>query len=104
MNIEKIKINGIGYLVNDVLLVPTLTDDIKQWLSEGNIPEPEFSEKELLEQFQNKFRADRDTLLTQVDIEINKAEDSGLDSTDLRLYRQALRDATIEWVMPESIL
>jgi hypothetical protein len=50
MNIEKIKINGSGYLVNDVLYVPALTDDIKQWLEEGNTPEPEFTDDELNQQ------------------------------------------------------
>lgn len=76
-------------------------EEYKVWLSDGNTPEPEFNEQELIEQFQNKFRFDRDTLLKNVDIEINKSEDNGLDSTNLRAYRQALRDATINWIMPE---
>lgn len=61
------------------------------------------SAEELLEQFQNKFRLDRDALLKGVDIAINKAEDLGEDTKALRVYRQALRDATINWIMPESI-
>lgn len=76
-------------------------EEYKQWLSEGNTPEPEFNKQELIEQFQTKFRFDRDTLLKNVDIEINKSEDNGLDSTNLRAYRQSLRDATINWIMPE---
>ena len=45
-----------------------------------------------------------DDLLDKADKAINKAEDLGKDSTMLRTYRQALRDATITWVMPEGIL
>lgn len=61
-------------------------------------------ETEKRKQFEIQFRFDRDSLLQKTDIEINKAEDTGLDSNKLRTYRQALRDATISWVMPESIL
>lgn len=46
------------------------------------------------------FRAERNQLLSECDIMINKAEDNGEDTTALRTYRQALRDATIDWVMP----
>ena len=61
-------------------------------------------EYEKRRQFEIQFRFDRDTLLKQTDIEINKAEDIGQDSQSLRAYRQSLRDATIKWIMPESIL
>ena len=50
------------------------------------------------------FRYERDLLLNKCDIEINKASDNGLDVTELRKYRQDLRDATILWVMPTNIL
>lgn len=79
-------------------------EQYKQWLSEGNTPEPEFTEEELLIQKQIKFRVERDILLSKVDIAINKAEDLGQDTKDLRVYRQCLRDATKDWIMPESIL
>lgn len=67
-------------------------------------PTNEEIETEKRKQFEIQFRYDRDVLLKKVDIAINKAEDTGLDSNKLRTYRQALRDATISWVMPESIL
>ena len=53
---------------------------------------------------QADFRYERDLLLNKCDIEINNALDNGLDATELRKYRQALRDATIKWVMPTNIL
>jgi hypothetical protein len=50
--------------------------------------------------FEANFRKDRDALLVEADILINKAVDLGQDTTALRAYRQALRDATVSWVMP----
>ena len=79
-------------------------EEYKQWLAEGNTPEPEFMDEELVKQKQDEFRAERNALLNKVDKAINKAEDLGNDSTILRTYRQSLRDATITWVLPESIL
>lgn len=79
-------------------------EEVKQWLSEGNIPEPEFTSEELILKEQDEFRANRNTLLKEVDIEINKAEDLGEDTKILRAYRQCLRDATKDWTMPESML
>lgn len=50
--IYTVKIQGQGYLLNGVMSVPKADGNkeyelIKQWLSEGNIPEPEFTEEEL---------------------------------------------------------
>ena len=94
-----------GYKVNGTTFFPKENcEQVKQWIKEGNTPEPEFTDEELLKQKQDEFRADRNALLAQVDKSINKAEDLGQDTKDLRVYRQALRDSTIKWVMPKSIL
>ena len=108
-DIQTVKIKGEFYLVNGNIFVPKIDscveyELIKQWLAEGNITEPEFTDEELLTQKQDEFRLERNTLLNKVDKAINKAEDLGNDSTILRTYRQALRDATIDWTMPEGIL
>ena len=53
MEIQTVKIQGQGYLLNGTMSVPGNADGnreyelIKQWLLEGNIPEPEFTEEEL---------------------------------------------------------
>lgn len=52
MEILKVKIQGQGYLLNNTMSVPKADGNreyelIKQWLSEGNTPEPEFTEEEL---------------------------------------------------------
>ncbi len=51
---------------------------------------------------QAQFRANRDKLLVEADIEINKLVDLGLDSTEWRVYRQELRDSTLTWVLPSK--
>lgn len=79
-------------------------DIIKQCQDSFVYPTEEENEVEQIKQFQIQFRFDRDSLLNKTDIEINKSEDLGQDTKALRAYRQALRDATINWVMPESIL
>lgn len=53
MKIQTVKIQGQGYLLNGTMSVPGNADGnieyelIKQWLSKGNIPEPEFTDAEL---------------------------------------------------------
>ena len=71
---------------------------------EGTITAPEGLvlqiAKEALDATQAEFRAERDVLLAEADIEINKLVDAGLATTVYSEYRQALRDATITWVLP----
>ena len=50
--IQTVKISGGGYLLNGAVSVPKADGNreyeiIKQWLAEGNTPEPEFTEEEL---------------------------------------------------------
>ena len=107
--IETVKTQGQGYLLNGTMSVPKADSNkeyelIKQWIANGNTPKPEFTEEELLKQKQYEFRAERKLLLDKVDIEINRVEDLEQDSKALRVYRQKLRDSTINWVMPESVI
>ena len=107
MKVKEQTYNGefSGYLVNGTTFFPKENCElVNQWLAKGNIPESEFTDEELLTQKQNEFRAERNALLDKVSKEINKSEDLSRDSTILRTYRQALRDATVTWTMPESVL
>lgn len=52
MEIQTVKIQGQGYLLNGTMSVPKADGNreyelIKQWILEGNTPEPEFTEEEL---------------------------------------------------------
>ena len=52
MEIQTVKISGQGYLLNGTMHVPKADGNsdyelIKQWISEGNTSEPEFTEEEL---------------------------------------------------------
>ena len=58
--------------------------------------------EEIEQETQVQFRAERNKLLVEADIEINKLVDTGLDSTEWRVYRQALRDSTLTWVLPSK--
>ena len=58
--------------------------------------------EEIEQETQAQFRAERDKLLVESDIEINKLVDLRLDSTEWRAYRQALRDSTLTWVLPSK--
>ena len=58
MEIKSVKIQGEGYLLNGEMSVPKANGNreyelIKEWLSEGNTPEPEFTEAELAQQVIN---------------------------------------------------
>ena len=52
-SIISVKVQGSGWLLNNVMHVPGNAPGnreyelIKQWLSDGNTPEPEFTEEEL---------------------------------------------------------
>ena len=52
MEIKSVKLQSQGYLLNNTINVPKADGNIeyeliKQWLTEGNIPEPEFTEEEI---------------------------------------------------------
>lgn len=58
--------------------------------------------EEIQQSTQAQFRAERDKLLAEADIEINKLVDAELDVTEWRVYRQALRDSTLTWIIPSK--
>lgn len=58
MEIKSVKIQGQGYLLNGNMSVPQANGNreyelIKEWLAQGNVPEPEFTEAELAQQIIN---------------------------------------------------
>ena len=84
--------NGFSWIVINESLVNIGTED------EPDYGSPTAAQIEA--QQQSNFRADRNKALAKADVEIYKLEDAGADATAWRQYRQALRDATIDWVMP----
>ena len=76
MEILKVKIQGQGYLLNGIMNVPKADGNreyelIKQWLAEGNTPEPEFTKEEIQKQ--------------ELQIKINESKEY-LASTDHKFY------------------
>ena len=70
MEIQTVKIQGQGYLLNGTISVPGNADGnieyelIKQWLADGNTPEPEFTEKEIEAQRIQSIKAKASELIT----------------------------------------
>lgn len=73
--IETVKIQGQGYLLNGTMSVPMADGNreyelIKQWLSEGNTPELEFTDEELAQQELEAKIAEAKTYLASTDFKM----------------------------------
>ena len=71
--IQTVKLQGNGYLLNGTMSVPKADGNmeyelIKQWLAEGNTPEPEFTEAELALQAQAQARRLKQEALSKLTI------------------------------------
>jgi hypothetical protein len=93
MEILTVKIQGQGYLLNGTMSVPGNAQGnreyelIKQWLAEGNIPEPEFTDEEL------------------VAIEIaNKKQEAKAYLANTAWYVERLNDPSSGKAIPEEVL
>lgn len=92
MEIKTVKIQGQCYLLNGSMMVPKAEGNreyelIKQWLTEGNIPEPEFTEKELQ--------------ITSINKQIQKAKTYLADTA---WYVERLNDPSSGKAIPEDVL
>ena len=73
--IKSVKIQGQSYLLNGTMSVPKADGNreyeaIKQWLAEGNTPEPEFTEAELAQKALDKQIAEAKTYLASTDFKM----------------------------------
>lgn len=100
--IETVKIQGQGYLLNGTMSVPMADGNkeyeaIKVWLSEGNIPEPEFTEEELEQQELQKKLSEAQAYLTKTDYKmlnnyvLKDGEDLQAVITQRNEYREFIR-------------
>lgn len=66
------------------------------WLSEGNTPDPEFTEEELENQAWDALRGERDYLLSRTDFMMSfdfyNDKMTGQEQIDVKAYRESLRD------------
>ena len=97
MEILTVKIQGEGFLLNGEKSVPKCDGNreyelIKQWLSEGNTPEPEFTEEELAKQELDKQINEAKAYLISTDWYIIRYADSGKEvPTDIKIKRKEAR-------------
>ena len=95
--IQTVKIQGQGYFLNGLMSVPKADGNIeyeliKQWLSEGNIPEPEFTEEELAKQELDKQISEAKQYLASTDWYIIRYADSGKEvPSDIKIKREEAR-------------
>lgn len=116
VNIENGTNKLLGWYSDDIhsdIPTPNIEVDENDWQAALNInancyENGEFivkdfrTSEEIEQEAQAQFRAERGKLLVEADIEINKLVDAELDVTEWRVYRQALRDSTLTWVMPSK--
>ena len=78
--IETVKIQGQGYLLNGTMSVPKANGNseyelIKQWIAEGNKPEAEFTDEELVAKLAietyNTTKAAKELALNSITVEVN---------------------------------
>lgn len=92
--------------VSEEIWLQRLNDSSLNAYENGELLSKDFrTEDEILIDNQAKFRAERDALLAKCDIAINIAMDNNLDTLDsLKTLRQALRNSTVDWVLPDTSL
>ena len=99
--IETVKIQGTGYLVNGTKAVPNATGNkdfqaVKEWIAEGNTPEPEFTEEELAEQEQAKVNAEAFAYLASTDWKVIRAAETGVEvDAEILTKRKEARDSIV---------
>ena len=78
--IQTVKIQGKGYLLNRTMSVPNADGNIeyeliKQWLSDGNIPESEFTDEEIElakeEKTQRELKYAKNSALNSIVVTVN---------------------------------
>ena len=96
--IETVKLQGENYLVNGTLSVPKAEGNrhyklVQEWIAEGNTPEPEFTEAELVEQENQKKIAEAQAYLSSTDwivTKIAELKDASLEDK----YKEELHKRT----------
>ena len=99
----------VDYIFDVTKKLIAMNEDKYVYLSTGELVEEEnivkankLKTEDEVKETQAQFRTERDKLLVEADIEINKLVDLGLDLTEWRKYRQELRDSTLTWVLPNK--
>jgi len=111
MDIVTVKISENGYLLNGGLSVPTAPgnahfDAIQDWISEGNVPEPEFTSEELTAQALADAKIAREAAVAA--IQVTTAAGNTFDGDELSQNRMGRAVAgldplgTIQWVLADN--
>ena len=113
MEIITVKIQQNGYLLNGMMFVPQADGNkeyeaIKEWLSEGNTPEPEFTEEELQAELKVELKAQIAKQLEELTVTTAKGNtfdansQARLDISNGILVSQALGVTETVWRMADD--
>ena len=97
MTIETVKIQGDGWLVNDSMSVPNDAGnsdyhEVQEWISEGNTPDPEFTDAEIAANAQREINQENLAYLASTDWYVIRKADTGTAvPTDILDARAAAR-------------
>jgi Tfp pilus assembly protein PilW len=101
MNITTVKLQNIGWLVNDNTSVPNDPNNsdcvaVLAWIEEGNTPAPQFTDEEIAANTQEVTNATSRAYLASTDWYIvRRAETSEGVPSDIITARAAARDAIV---------
>ena len=115
MKILKVKQQDNGYLVNNTISVMVVDGSyeyelIKQWIAEGNIPEPEFTEEELEAQATvqaiAEYKASRQEAVNNIKVTTEAGNTfDGDETSQTRMVRAASLMDDVEvtnWVLADN--
>ena len=82
MNIETVKLQDSGYLINGNMSVPNDPANrhyvmVQEWIAEGNTPAPEFTDAEIAANAQAEINATSRAYLASTDWYITRRADTG---------------------------
>ena len=99
MNIETVKIQGDGHLVNGSMSVPSATGNrhyqmVQDWIDAGNELEPEFTQAELHQQFASNEHTESTTQLKDLEVRWIKAMQGDLSEAETP---ESIAATMIQW-------
>ena len=111
MNIQTVKIQKEGYLVNGTMSVPSAEGNrhyqaVQEWIAEGNTPEPEFTQEQLDAQAYNSAKEQK--LLDVGNITVTTQAGNTFDGDEISQSRMARAIAssdpleTTQWKLADN--
>lgn len=106
MQINKVKIAGTGWMINDSMWASgqsEYAEQVQDWIAEGNTPEPEYSSAELKERTRAALQAVRDQSLTSMTHTFSDGSVIQVRPSDLTNFNIAIGvGVDRDWIMADN--